>query len=475
VTVEGRNQSIGDDMTGAPDPDLQRRLDELEAENAALRTQAIDRGAEPTDTVALDVVPGKKKRGRGWTVLATVLIVIGTLLAPVALAASWAKIQLSDTDRFVSAFAPLADNPDVQAYITDQVVTLIDSRVDIPSLTSEVIDGITSLGTGPTATAALNSLKGVAASGLESLVQSTVANLVDSDAFATVWTQALRISHNQLENVMSNDSGSAVVVGSNGSIGIQLGPIVDQVKAALLARNVSFASKIPTVDKTITVVQSSNIPQTRSLYHLAVALGNWLPWITLLFLAAGVLVARRKSVALIWAAVAFGFVMLLTAIGVDIGQTIFIQSVSPSLLPAAVGDALWGAVFGGMQAVAAALVVLAALLVVVAWFAGPFAISRKLRGFFGDGTAVVRESAEKHGITTGAVGQWIYQQRVLLHVLVAVVAAALVLFVRPLTVGLVVWTLVIAVIVIVVLEFVQRPVTVVPANSDDDTPVVVAG
>ncbi len=462
-------------MSGAPDPDLQRRLEELEAENALLKTQAIERTAYPADTAALDVVSPEKKRGRSWTVLATVLIIIGTILAPVALAASWAKIQLSDTEGFVSAFAPLADDPEVQAYITDQVVALIDARVDIPTLTSDVIDGITALGTGPRATNALNGLKGVAASGLESLVQSAVAKLVDSDAFATVWAQALRISHNQLENVMSNDSGSAVVVGSDGSIGIQLGPIVDQVKAALLAKNVTFANKIPTVDKTITVVQSSNIPQARSLYNLAVALGNWLPWIALLFLTAGVLLARRKSVALIWAALSFGFIMLLTSIGVDIGQTIFIQSVSPSLLPAGVSDALWGAIFDGMQAIAAALVVLAAILVIVAWFAGPFAISRKLRGFFGDGTALVRESAEKHGITTGAAGQWIYQQRVLLHVLVTLIASAIVLFVRPLTVGLVVWTLVIAVIVIVILEFVQRPVTVVPANSDDDTPVVVAG
>lgn len=462
-------------MTGAPDPELQRRLEELEAENARLKTQAIYLSGASTDTAVLEAVSAKKGRGRSWTVLATVLIIIGTILAPVALAASWAKIQLSDTDRFVSAFAPLADDPAVQAYITDQVVALIDARVDIPTLTSDVIDGITALGTGPRATNALNGLKGVAASGLESLVQSAVAKLVDSDAFATVWAQALRISHNQLENVMSNDSGSAVVVGSDGSIGIQLGPIVDQVKAALLAKNVTFANKIPTVDKTITVVQSSNIPQARSLYNLAVALGNWLPWIALLFLTAGVLLARRKSVALIWAALSFGFIMLLTSIGVDIGQTIFIQSVSPSLLPAGVSDALWGAIFDGMQAIAAALVVLAAILVIVAWFAGPFAISRKLRGFFGDGTALVRESAEKHGITTGAAGQWIYQQRVLLHVLVTLIASAIVLFVRPLTVGLVVWTLVIAVIVIVILEFVQRPVTVVPANSDDDTPVVVAG
>src|ERR1700712_78086 len=466
---------IGDDMTSGADPEVQQRLEQLEAENATLRMKLDQVPALSPDTVAIAVVEPKAKRGRGWTVLATVLIIIGTILAPVALAASWAKVQLSDTDRFVSAYAPLADNPDVQAYITDQVVTLINAQVDIPTLTSEVIDGITSLGTGPRVTTALNSLKGVAASGLEGLVQSTVARFVGSDAFATVWADALRISHNQLENIMSNDSSSAVVVGSNGSIGIQLGPIVDQVKAALLAKNVSFASKIPAINHTITVVQSSNIPQARSLYNLAVALGNWLPWIALAFLAAGVLVARRKSVALIWGALAFGLVMLLTAIGVDIGRTIFIQSVSPSLLPASVGDALWDAVFDGMQAVAAALVVLAVLLAIVAWYAGPFRVPSKLRGFFDDGTAIVRGSAEKHGITTGGVGQWIYAQRVLLHALVAVIAAAIVLFVRPITAGLIVWTLVIAVIVIVILEFVERPPGPETDKIDTDLPAAVAG
>src|SRR6195952_1620719 len=177
-------QMIGDDMTSVEDPHVQQRLEQLEAENATLRMRLDQVPLLSPDTVAIAVVDPKAKRGRGGTVLATVLIIIGTILAPVALAASWAKVQLSDTDRFVSAFAPLADNPEVQAYLTTQVVTVIEAQVDIPGLTSDVIDGITGLGTGPKVTAALDSLKGVAASGLESLVQSTVSNLVSSAAFA---------------------------------------------------------------------------------------------------------------------------------------------------------------------------------------------------------------------------------------------------------------------------------------------------
>jgi hypothetical protein len=50
-----------------------------------------------------------------------------------------------------------------------------------------------------------------------------------------------------------------------------------------------------------------------------------------------------------------------------------------------------------------------------------------------------------------------YAQRVLLRVSVAVIAAVIIVFTRPLTPALIVWTLVIAVVVIALLELAERP------------------
>ena len=55
------------------------------------------------------------------------------------------------------------------------------------------------------------------------------------------------------------------------------------------------------------------------------------------------------------------------------------------------------------------------------------------------------------------------------------IASAVVLFVRPITPALTIWTLVIAVLVIAVLELVERPVAIVPKDADEDTPVVTTG
>ena len=182
--------------------DLRERLAQLEAENSELRNRltATDATAAPQ----VEDAP-KRKRGPGWTVLATVLIVLGCLLAPVAVITGWAKSTLTDTDTFVATYAPLAHDPGVQAYVVDQAATTIDQNIDIEGLTSEVIDGIKALGTRPRASTALDALKGPATQGIETLIRDGITAFVGSDAFTQTWERALRVSHTQLVATLTND------------------------------------------------------------------------------------------------------------------------------------------------------------------------------------------------------------------------------------------------------------------------------
>lgn len=457
-------------MAGRADAELLQRIAALEAENAALR-----RGASAgLDDVGQPIVPTVRRgrRGWGWTLLATVLIVVGAILAPLAVVSSWAKVVLTDTDRFVATYAPLADDPAIQRYITDQTLAVINQQIDIPALTSDVIDGITSLGTGPRATDALNLLKGPAASGIQSLIQTGVSQFVSSDAFADVWASALRVSHSQLVAAMQNDPDAAVTLGGDGTVGIQLGPIIEAVKAALLAQGIDFAEQIPIIDRTIVVAQSDALPTVQLAYRLALSAGDWLPGIAILFLALGVLVARRRSVAVIGAAVALAVSMALVSATFAVGGVIFVSSVSPTLLPADVASLLFETVARDMRATTVAVLVLAIVVAVVGWLAGPFTLPRRLRGLAGEGAARIRNAAEKRGITTRRTGEWLYAQRVLVRVVIGVIAAAVVLFVRPLTPGLTIWTLVLAALALAVLEVVQRPVIIVPMEAETDLVVV---
>jgi len=435
------------------DAQLRDRLARLESENAALRNQieGPPPAAGPTPLAA------PHQRGRWWTALAALLIVLGCLLAPLAVFTGWAKSTLTDTDTFVATYAPLAHDPAVQPYVVDQATLAIDQNVNVEQLTSDVIDGIKALGTRPRASLALDALKGPATQGVENLIRNGVTAFVTSDAFAQTWERALRVSHVQLLATLSNDPQALVAAQSDGTIGVQLGPIIEDVKGALLARGLSVASRIPAVNRTIPIAQSTQVPTIQAGYRAIVALGSWLPWVALVFLAAGVLVARRRSLALVWAAVGLGLSMLLLVLGLGVGHAVLLTAVPPALVPANVTTLLYGTATAAIRDTAVAGLVLAVAIAAVAWLAGPFRTPRSMRGLYNDGLASVRDNAERHGVTTGKVGDWVYTQRRVLHVIIALVASAAIILLRPLSNSDIIWTLVVAVVAVVLVSVIERP------------------
>lgn len=438
---------------------LRQRVEELEGENDRLRTEVVE-AASPAPSSP----PGRSARGWGWTVLSVALLVIGTVLAPLAVVGNWTQAQLLSTDTFVDTFAPLAADPAVQGYVTDQVVAAIEEQVDIEALTGTVFGSIENLGVGPAATAALRALQGVAVQGISGLIRTTVTDLVTSERFEQVFAQALRTSHAGVTAAIRGDS-SLVTVDANGAVGIELAPIIAAVKTMLVDRGMGFAAAIPDVNRTIVIAQSDAIVSAQLGYELAVGLGTWLPWIALAFLLAGVLVARRRSVALVWAGVLLAVAMLLSIAAIGIGRMLFLSAVSPATLPRSVAEALYLQLTTLLQSIAVAVTVVAVALAVIAWLAGPFRLPQLARGAVVDGTAWVRGKAEAAGVTTGRFGAGLHRVRTLIRVLIAAGAAAIVLFVRPLTPSLIISTVLISALALLLLELLRRP----PADAGPTT------
>src|SRR5690349_911934 len=122
-------------MTNAADnttDDLGEEVRRLRAENARLRGD-----------------PGPRRPWRA--ALVVLLLALATVLSPAAVVAGWARIQLTSADTFVDTFAPLADDPNVQAMVTDQAVAAINNAVDIPGLTNDVFTGLDQLSLPPRA------------------------------------------------------------------------------------------------------------------------------------------------------------------------------------------------------------------------------------------------------------------------------------------------------------------------------------
>lgn len=439
------------------DEDLRATIARLTAENEALRSAKGDRDAPPTGPPAAP--PTRRsglERSRWWTALATVLIVLGAVLAPAGLVSSWARTQLSDTDEFVSTFAPLAKDPAVRAFVTEEVTKAIDEQLNIKQLTSNVFDGIAGLGLGPRATDALKALEGPTVAGLRNLLHTTVDRFVSSQAFADLWAQLLRTSHTQLIKTMQGSSSAAVTIQQDGTIGLQLGPIIEAVKTQLVKQGLTFAAHIPTINRTIVLAKSDAATQAQAGYALAIGLGTWLPWVALALLVAGVLVARRRTIALVWAGVALALSMLLTLAGVGVGRIVVTQALA-SAVPRNAAQVIYNQIVAFIADTVVALTVLGFAVAVIAWFAGPFTSSIRLRGAIGAGLDATRRFGDRFNLSTGPVGRWLDRQRVLLRVLIALGAAAIILFVRPISSGLIIWTAVLALVLVLIVELLRRP------------------
>ena len=128
--------SEGPALTG----DERAELERLRAENAALRA------TQPAAPPPARGRPG----GRRWRpVVATLLIVVGCVLAPLSVVAVWTRNQVTNTDRYVATVTPLARDPAIQNAITDQITAQVFSYIDVQGLTNQAVDALAERGLTP--------------------------------------------------------------------------------------------------------------------------------------------------------------------------------------------------------------------------------------------------------------------------------------------------------------------------------------
>lgn len=427
--------------------DVEARLAALEAENARLRERLAaeaDDGATPT-----------RRRGRWRAVLSAVCIVLASVLVIVSIVGSWARVQLVDEARFVETFAPLAEDPAVQAMVIDGVTTAIDERVDFQGVTDDLFDGIQSLGLPPRAGAAIDLLRAPAAQGLENLVTAATTRLVESEAFAAAWQTALQASHRVLVRTAAG-GGEVVTISGTGALGIELGPIVAEVKQRLTDRGIGIASLIPEVDRTIVIAESTALGTVGVVYNLSVIAGWWLPILALALFLGGILLARRRSVAVLGSGVGLAVGAAALAIALSaVGAVLPAMALRLGIAPAAM-TAVYEQVVDAMVHTALVLTVVGLIVAALAWVLGRSRPARAVRDGVGSINRGLRSAIAERGVDTGGFGRWMYAQRVLVRSILIALLILWLLLLRPLGIGDVLLVLLVGLVVWWLCELVQR-------------------
>ena len=345
---------------------------------------------------------------RWRTVVASVLIVLGCVLAPLSVLGVWTRSQVTDTDRYVETMAPLASHPDVQAALTNRITTAIMQYVDVADLVRETADALAGAGLPPRAADALRGLSGPAQAGASGFIHDQVSRVVQSDAFATAWETVNRAAHKQLVAVLSGKSQGAVTVQGD-TVTLDLAAFVLSVKQQLIDAGFTLAARIPDLHLQFTIIQSEDIKRGQKLYRFVDRFGFILPFVALVLLAGGVIAAKNRRRATVWAGLGVAISMVLLGAGLALGRHVYLDR-----LPVSVSSAAAAAVFDttvrflrtGLRSV----LVIGLIVAAGAFLSGPSSAAVSTRAAF----------RRFFGRTRG--NPWVYRNRVPLRIAVVGIA-----------------------------------------------------
>jgi hypothetical protein len=328
----------------------------------------------PTDDNTVDTVeaPGVPDRGPAETpdaprisrrrlIWVDVLIGFTTVLSVVGLFAIWANRQLFNPDNWSKTSTQLLANATIRSAIANYAVDQLYANVDVAGYIKQGLPPRFQQLAGPAAGA----LRNAAVQGTELALSRPVVQ--------NAWEQANRAADQTFVNIV--EGGKGVVATNNGVVTLKLGAIVDNI-ANRLGLPSNLSSKLPPSAANLKIIKSNQLKFVQNVGNAIKGLALWLNilvpllWLLAIFLARA---HRRRTL------MSVGFSILGVGVLVLLGRRILETQITngvttdASLRPAINAAVAIGT--GMLKEIAGAFVIVGAVVVVAAWFAGPAKIA----------------------------------------------------------------------------------------------------
>ncbi len=124
-------------------------------------------------------------------IVATVLIVVSCVLAPLTVAAIWVRNQVLDTDRYVETVTPLASNPAIIDAAAANITETLFQHVNVEKEAREALPKRAKFLAGPLSV------------GIRGFTEQAAVRILESDVFEKIWVDANRLAHNQVESALT--------------------------------------------------------------------------------------------------------------------------------------------------------------------------------------------------------------------------------------------------------------------------------
>jgi cytochrome b561 len=405
-----------------------------------------------TDTEVTPEPTAEPKRTKRWQkVVSVVLLVLGFILVPISGIAIWSHNQLTNTDRYVSTVAPLADNQDIQQAVARRVVNALFSQVNVEKRIENALPKRAEFLGQPVAAA------------VESYATQVTERLLASDQFETLWDNVNRRAHGQLVALLTDDSAKAkgAVSIKDGKVSLDLQPVIQRVQGKLVAAGLTFLEsvKVPPVARTIDIINTEGLAEARSYLAILDTLAWVLPLLAILAFAGSALVVRTRRRATIRAGLVLVASCAFTLVLLAIGRSLYLDAASNPSVSKPAAEAVFDILVRNLRYGIITLAVVGIIIALVAYFAGPSAPAKKARSFASAGVAGARRKAGDAGYPPNAFEVFVAAHKHGLELAVGAIALlVLVLWSQP-GIGTVLLIAVVALIVVGFIEFLARGAT----------------
>ncbi len=264
------------------------------------------------------------------------LAVIASILVSIAVDTYWLHDRIFNTDHFVESLAPLPKDPAVSTAIAVHAAEALDPVGTVEQHVANALPG------------QLGFLAPKFADFTQEFIFETTIQLVESDAFAKVWTAGLRSTHAAFIGILEGD----IATTETGNIGIDIDGATGLVLDRLEQSGVDLFADIETSLGEIVLIQADLLAAPRSIigvFHTSV----WVfPLVALVLIGIAVFIDRDRLRPVQW----FGFgsaITILVSLAVLRGAINAAGSTIESDIDRAAADAIWNALLDGYVLVSA--------------------------------------------------------------------------------------------------------------------------
>lgn len=296
-------------------------------------------------------VDNKKHTGR--KIVVALLVILGCLILVLASVAFWARFTLLNTNGWVNAVGPIPQNPTIaqsaSAYLSGELFEQVNVDQAMVEMLPEKFQ-----------------MLGVPLSkALQGLVQDTIASLIQSDGFNTVWVGVNRGAHRVVIRVLRGE-GDLVYLQS-GQLVIDFSDLIAFIQRNFSLERIDIAGEN---DGRIVLLESQQVAYLQEAIHYLDTFGLLLPLLSLVVFVGAWFVSLWRRKTLLWIGIAVAFTMLLSLIAYEFIQSgIFISIADP--LARLIGREIWDVVTAGLVIQTIVLLIVGLLIAVGAWLAGP--------------------------------------------------------------------------------------------------------